>query len=128
MAFVPSWRKKQILSEAQAPVQRKPRFPGDAFGGPDVLENTGKIFSPRSPGAQPARTILRAGPGLEPDSHPPMEPTHDLRKLQPKMRNKVLRAMRKTRKVLKKKLKQKGKSKKQIRKIGFQPRNTPFSK
>ena len=113
--YVPAWRKKQMA--ASAPAVKKPHFPGDAFGGPDEVENTGVRYSPRSPGALPPRRIIRMGPTIKPDDAPILEPTHNLAKLQPKMRSRVLRKMRKNRKTLKKKLRAQGKTKSQIRKI-----------
>jgi hypothetical protein len=116
MAFVPSWRKRQMLEEK--PLPRRPRFLGDAFGGPDVLENTGLRFSPihKTKAVTPKR-IIKIGPQIQTNSQPPLEPTHDLRKIQPKMREKVLKTLRNKRKSLLKKLKAKGKSVKQIKKI-----------
>ena len=118
-AYVPAWRRRQLEKEAETaalPPIRKPRFLGNALGGPNVLENTGARFSPRSPGAAPTRAIRKLGPTIEPNSSPILKPTHNLTKVQPLFRNKVLRAMGPTRKALTKKLKRQGKTKKQIRK------------
>jgi hypothetical protein len=114
MSYVPPWRRRQ-LAEPEVQV-RKPRFIGNALGVTDVTENTGLRFTPRSPGATPTRHIRKIGPFLEPNTSPILRPTHNLTKVQPKFRGKVLASMRLARKTLKKELKRKGKSKTQIRK------------
>ena len=99
MAYVPPWRKRQMeLESKQEPIVKKPRFLGNVLGGPDVQENTGKRYTPRSPGALPTGRIIRQGPAIQPNTSPILTPTHDLQKLQPKFRKKVLHSMRTLRK------------------------------
>ena len=116
MSYVPPWRRRQ-LELAKDPVvpMRKPKFLGNALGDSDVLANSGIRYSPRSPGALPAKPIRRIGPTIQPNSSPILQPSHNLTKIQPKFRAKVLKAMEPTRKAVAKKLRRKGKTKKQIR-------------
>lgn len=114
MAYVPPWRRRQ-LEESRETIH-KPRFLGDKLGGPDIQENTGLRYSPRSPGAEPTTRILRITyPGWETYSEPPLVPTHDLQKIQPAFRTRVLQKLRSTRKLEKKKQKQKKHQQKQTR-------------
>ena len=113
MAYVPPWRRRQL--EEAKPIDRKPRFLGDRLGGPDIEDNTGIRYSPRSPKAEPTTRILRmTHPGWSTYPEPPLVPTHDLMKLQPAFRKKVLQTLRSTRKLEKRK--QKAKKEKKAKK------------
>ena len=117
MSYAPPWRRKQLNAKIINKTIRKPRFIGNALGGPDVEENKGTRYSPRSPGAEPTKRILRmTQPGLQPFSNPPLVPTHNLTKIQPKFREQVLKSMRTLRKMEKKQEKQKKQKKRKYTK------------
>lgn len=124
MSYVPPWKRAQKVPQetiVEKPT-RKPKFLGNVLGGPDVLENTGVRYTPRSPTASPIKKILHYGPIVKPFNVPPLVPTHNLMKLQPKFREKVLRSMRLMRKTEEKDKKskkdKKGKKSKKSKKNG----------